>query len=329
MIESKDIIESTYGMKILSIKPCRAGYIIDTDKGKKHLRQCQCSENRILYIHDAKTHLYKNGFTNLDTYSEALNGNPYIEIENQYYVLTPFFDARECEFGDDIDAIKASVALAQMHKAGKGFRPRDGLSIPSDLGRLPESLGKRYDEILRMRRKAERERGAFDYIYLDCVDKFIDLAERSLNIFNGSEYVRLVKKAMAEGGICHHDYSYQNILIAGSRTYITGFESCSDELRIYDVVNLLRRKMRKCNWNLQKASMLLDAYEEVYPLSSDEIVIMKAMLLFPQKFWRVANRYYNSRRSWAQKNFTGMLEEVISEYQDHVRFMEQFDELFK
>jgi spore coat protein I len=87
--------------------------------------------------------------------------------------------------------------------------------------------------------------------------------------------------------------------------------------------------MRKCNWNIQKASLLLDAYEEIFPLSSDEIIIMKAMLLFPQKFWRVANRYYNSRRSWAQKNFTGMLEEVITEYHDHIRFMNQFDKLFK
>lgn len=329
MVESKDMIESAYGIKITSIKPCRGGYIFNTDRGKKHMRLCQCSENRITYVHDAKVHLCKNGFSDVDTYSETVEGKPYIEIDSQFYVMTPFIDARECEFGDDTDAIKASVALARMHRSGIGFRPRTGLSVPSDLGKLPECLGKRYDEILRMRRKAERERGAFDYIYLDCVDKFIILAEKSLDILNGQEYDRLVDKTMAEGGICHHDYSYQNILISATRTYITGFESCSDEIRIYDLVNLLRRKMRKCNWDINKASLLLDAYEEVFPLSSDEKVVMKAMLLFPQKFWRVANRYYNSRRSWAQKNFTGMLEEVIAEYDVHVRFMDRFDELFE
>ncbi len=328
MIESKDIIESTYGIKVTSIKPCRAGHILDTNQGRMHLRQCQCSENRIIYVHDAKVHLSKNGFTNLDTYSESIDGKPYMEIDNQYYVMTPFIDGRECEFGDDTDAIRASVALALMHNSCKGFKPREGLSIPSDLGKLPESLGKRYDEILRMRRKAERERGAFDYIYLDCVDKFLDLAEKSLTILNGLEYPRLIKKTLIEGGFCHHDYSYQNILIVGPQTYITGFECCSDEIRIYDVVNLLRRKMRKCSWNMQKASLLLDAYIEISPISSDEITIMKAMLLFPQKFWRVANRYYNSRRSWAQKNFTSMLEEVIAEYHEHIRFMNQFEKLF-
>ena len=55
---------------------------------------------------------------------------------------------------------------------------------------------------------------------------------------------------------------------------------------------------------------------------------MKSMLQFPQKFWRVINRYYNSKRCWAQKNFTQMLEEVISEKESHMQFMEEFDKLW-
>ncbi|MCX7772759.1 MAG: CotS family spore coat protein [Clostridia bacterium] len=328
MVENREMIETAYGMRISSIKPCRAGYILDTDQGKKYFRQCQCSENRIAYVHDAKQHLMNHGFTTLDPYQVTAEGRPSMEIESQLYIMTPFIDGRECEFGEDSDAIKASVALASMHKAGKGFKARPGLAIPNDLGKMPESLGKRYDEILRMRRKAERERGAFDYIYLDCVDKFTALAEESLRLLDGPEYPRLVKKTLLEGGICHHDYSYQNILMKGPTTYITGFEACGEEIRVYDLVNLLRRKMRKCNWNPTKATLLLEAYSEFEPITKDENVVMKAMLLFPQKFWRVANRYYNSRRSWAQKNFTGMLEEVVAEYHDHIRFMKQFDTMF-
>lgn len=328
MLEYKDLIETAYGIRISSIKPNRAGYILDTDKGKRYLRHCQCSENRILFAHDVKEYLVSNGFTTVDTYFLTQDGKPYLEIDDRLFTVTPYFDGRECEFGDDNDAVMASVALSQLHKASKGFKPRKGISVPSDLGKLPESLNKRYDEIIRMRRKAERERGTFDYIYLDCVDKFIALAEESLKLLEGVEYPRLVKKNLLEGGICHHDYSYQNILIKGNTTYITGFEYCMEEIRIYDLVNLIRRKMRKCRWNPEKAKMILEAYSRIEPISSDEKAVMKAMLMFPQKFWRVANRYYNSRRSWVQKNFTSALEEVVSEYNDHVRFMKEFDNLF-
>lgn len=328
MNEAKDFIESTFGIKLLSIKPCRAGYILETEAGKKHLRPYQCSESRILYVHEVKDYLFHHGFTNLDTYTITLDGKPYMALDGKFYVMTPYIDARECEFSDDNDTIKSSTALANMHLTGRGFKPSKDIFVPSELGKLPESLKKRYDEILRMRRKAERERGAFDYRYIDCVDKFIKISEKSLDLLSDVQYPRLVKKALVEGCVCHHDYSYQNILIKDSITYIIGFEACCEELRIYDLVNLIRRKMRKCDWDPKKASMLLAAYMKVYPLSSDEIYVMRAMLLFPQKFWRVANRYYNSRRSWAQKNFINMLEEVIDEYRVHISFMNQYDKLF-
>lgn len=328
MLESKELIEYSYSLRISSIKPCRAGYILDTDQGKTYLRKVQCSENRLKFVHAVKEYLIKNGFDKLDKYLVTNEGNPYIEIDSYIYTMTPFIDGRECEFSDDNDTVRASIALANMHKASKGFKYSIDTDIISDLGKLPENLTKRYDEIIRMRRKAERERGSFDYIYLDCVDKFIKLAEESLSILEGPEYPRLVKKTRAEGVICHHDYSYQNIKMKGNITYITGFESCMEEVRVYDLVNLLRRKMRKCNWNPMKASMLLVAYSKIEPVTKDEKTVMKAMLLFPQKFWRVANRYYNSRRSWAQKNFTRMLEDVIAEYYEHIRFMEYYNHLF-
>lgn len=330
MLESKELVENAYGLSISAVKSCRAGYILDTDEGRKYLKPCQCSESRILYVHDAKQYLYNNGFTNLDTYCLTVDGCPYSILDGRLYLLTSYAEGHECEFGDDKDAVRAAYALAAMHKAGKGFKhDEDSYDYaPDNPGKISESLTRRYDEMIRMRRKSERERGAFDYVYLGCVDKFTALAEESLELIRGPEYQRLIRKTAREGGICHRDYSYQNIIIKGETTTITGFESCGQEIRIYDLVNLIRRKMRKCDWDISKASMLLDAYTELEPLSRDEIVIMKAMLLFPQKFWRVANRYYNSRRSWAQRNFSGMLEEVIAEYDHHIRFMKQYDKLF-
>ena len=136
MIESKDLIEEAYDVTVTSIKPCRGGYIMDTNLGKKHLRQCQCSENRILYVHAAKEHLYNKGFTNIDTYLVTSDNKPFMVIDEQNYVITPYFDARECEFSDDGDTIKASTALAYMHRLGKGFKYKND-AVPSDLESCP------------------------------------------------------------------------------------------------------------------------------------------------------------------------------------------------
>ncbi len=148
-----------------------------------------------------------------------------------------------------------------------------------------------------------------------------------MEILYSSKYNKLVESTRKEGMLCHHDYSYQNILLKNDKTSIINFDYCNLELKIYDIVNMLRRRMRKCNWDIHKAKIILDVYREIEPLEADEIKVMKSMLLFPQKFWRVINRYYNSKRCWAQKNFTSILMDVISEKESHIQFMKDFDSL--
>jgi len=327
MQEAKGFIESNYGIRIMGIKPYRAGYILETTAGRKYIKACQYTKERVNFIHQAKTHLLKNNFHCIDPYCLTLNKQPYIEGEDGIYTMVNLIDGRECEFDDDRDVLKATEALALMHRASHGFVPKDSGYIPNSLGKLPLFFKKRLEDIRRLRRKAEKERNSFDYLFIENFDDFYEIGLKSLDILYNSKYNKLVEATRKEGMLCHHDYSYQNILIKNDTTSIINFDYCNIELKIYDIVNMLRRRMRKCNWDIHKAKLILDTYRRIEPLERDEIKVMKSMLLFPQKFWRVINRYYNSKRSWAQKNFTSVLMDVISEKDAHIQFMNDFDRL--
>jgi spore coat protein I len=327
MQESKGLIESNYGIRIMGIKPFRAGYILDTTTGKKYIKTCQYTKERVMFIHQAKTHLLKNNFQHIDPYCLTLSKQPYFEGEDGVYTMVNLIEGRECEFDDDKDVLKATEALAYMHKASHGFSPKDTGHVSNNLGKLPVYFKKRLEDIRRLRRKAERERNSFDYLFIENFDGFYDIGLKSLEILYGSKYNKLIEVTKKEGMLCHHDYSYQNILIKNDRTSIINFDYCNTELKIYDLVNMLRRRMRKCNWDIHKAKLIIDTYRKIEPLENDEIKVMKSMLLFPQKFWRVINRYYNSKRCWAQKNFTSVLKDVISEKEAHIQFMNDFDDL--
>ncbi len=327
MQESKGLIESGFGIRIAGIKPYRAGYILDTNAGRKYIKACQYTRERVQFIHAAKSHLIAHHFTQIDPYCLTVAKQPFLEAEDGIYTMVNLIEGRECEFDDDRDVVRATEALALMHKAGHGFVPKGGGLIPNSLGKLPGCLKKRLEDIRKLRRKAEKERNGFDYLFIEHFDDFYDIGEKSLETLFSSKYNKLVEATLREGMICHHDYSYQNILLKGDKAAIINFDYCNLELKIYDIVNILRRRMRKCNWDIQKARLILDTYRKIEPLERDEMKVMKSMLQFPQKFWRVINRYYNSKRCWAQKNFTQMLEEVISEKDSHLQFMEDFDKL--
>ncbi len=327
MQEAKGLIENSYGIRILGIKPYRAGYILETSSGRKYIKACRYTKERVRFIHLAKTHLMTHNFKQIDPYCMTQNHQPFLEVDGNVYTMVNLIEGRECEFDDDRDVIKATEALARMHKAGHGFSSGNSVCIPNSLGKLPYSFKKRLEEIRKLRRKADKERNGFDYLFIEHFDDFYRIGLESLAILQDSKYNNLVEATRKEGMICHHDYSYQNILIKGVKTSVINFDYCNLELKIYDIVNMLRRRMRKCNWDIEKAKIVLNTYRNIEPLERDEMRVMKSMLQFPQKFWRVLNRYYNSKRCWAQRNFTTMLEEVISEKDAHIHFMEEFDKL--
>jgi spore coat protein I len=65
-------IESNYNLTIKNIITCRDGFTLDTPEGSLLLKPSRMMPGRIMFIHEAKEYLYKNGFKNLDHYTAQL-----------------------------------------------------------------------------------------------------------------------------------------------------------------------------------------------------------------------------------------------------------------
>ena len=70
------------------------------------------------------------------------------------------------------------------------------------------------------------------------------------------------------------------------------------DIQIKDLYQFLRKVMEKNSWDQSLGFMIIDTYISVKPLSRDEKYYLYALLVFPEKFWKIANRYYNARKSW-------------------------------
>lgn len=322
----KEIIDQ-YSLDVRNIIPHRDAFIINTFENRKLMRKSGLSAERILFIHSAKEHVYNNKFVNLDRNLCTNLGSPYIEIDGSNYIVSDLIEGTECNFDNKNDMINVSRMLAALHKASKGFLPPENSVIRSELGKLPFFFGKRLDELKRLKKVARKGRSKFDYMFLECYEYFYQLGENALDLMNASKYQELVKRAKGEGVLCHHDFTHHNILHSDNKYYLTNFDYCCIELKVYDIANLIRRKMRKCMWDANEAGVILNEYRTVEGLSHDEFVVMKIILQFPQKFWRVINKYYNSKRSWSEKSFILRLQEVIDEVEVHKKFMDIFNDL--
>jgi CotS family spore coat protein len=318
-------IGDRYDLKINRLTQHKDTLIIESPSGKKVLKKVRCNIARIEFIHSAKEHLYRNNFKNIDRYLCTNEGKPFSIIGDNYYTISDLAEGRECNFEEKEDIILASRALANLHKASIGFLPDERKKNYNELGKLPSYLTKRLRELKRIKKIAEKRKSKFDNQFLKYVDYFYKQGESVIENISNGIYDKLVEKTAKEGIICHHDYTHHNIIIDKKKTYVINFDFCCHELKIYDIANLLRRKMRKCNWDIEEAKVIINEYRQIMDITREEFFVLKLMLEFPQKFWRVANKYYNSKRSRIMTNYALRMQEVIEEIEYSSKFLKEFD----
>jgi spore coat protein I len=322
-------VSEKFGLDVKSLVPYKDTLIAITPHGRRIIRKIPFSAERLRFIHGAKEHLISNGFIGVDRYICTLDGEPYFLYDGSIYTMIDFPEGRESSFDNDDDVRMAAVALGLIHKASKGYIAPDGCKIQDDLGKLPGYFNKRLEDIKKMKKQAKKWKGRFDQLFLDKADQFYEMGQYASGELLNSSYDLLVDKARKDGLFCHHDYTHHNILINDQNVTVTNFDYCCYELRIYDLANFIRRKMRKCGWDISKADKIINWYNSIEALSNEELVVMRIILQFPQKFWRVINRYYNSRRSWSEKSFVLRLQEVIDEMGPHMAFIEEYRRSFE
>jgi Ser/Thr protein kinase RdoA (MazF antagonist) len=75
---------------------------------------------------------------------------------------------------------------------------------------------------------------------------------------------------------------------------------------------------------LEFAVAIMDSYNSISPLKPEEYKVLYVFLQFPQRYWRLANRYYYNEVNWAQNTFASKLESIINERDKYLEFIEKF-----
>lgn len=318
--ETESWLESVYPIKIKETKKVSAGILIDS---KYILKATDLSSERLLFVHNALMHLQENGFTNGEGYIETAEGLPFTQIDGKNYILTTYHQEPGFSFESREDLGAATELMAKMHLAGKNFTPKKAMAmlekyqrsytVKCTLGDTAETFRKRCNELKKFKKVAARSVAAFDRAYMEVAEEYCRLAEELVAQLDASPYGKMVAEAQKNGCLCHRDFTGHNTVKCSPQPLVINFEEAAIELPVYDIANLLRRRLRKCSWSPEEAHFILNEYGKMRPLSQDEIQVLKILLQFPQKLWRIVNKYYNSKKSRYEKTALSKLDEILQE----------------
>lgn len=320
-------IERQFGIEIETLKANKGVYYLKTNKGERCLKKINYGPQKLLFVYGAKDHLIKNGFDKVDKYFLNIEGEPYALVNEDLYTLSIWLKGRECDFHKIPEVKLAAETLAKLHEASKGYDPPENSKLKSDLGRWLNLMQKRVKSLDKMRDMVRKKsnKSDFDLIYIKSMEFYKEMGKEAFNTLQNSNYLGLCEIAENDKSFCHHDFTYHNIIIdENNDVNVIDFDYCKREIRAFDISNFMIKVLKRVEWNFEYAKAIIDAYDSVSPIKEDEYKVLLAYLQFPQRYWRLANRYYYNEVNWGQNTFAKRLQGIIDEQENYLEFLEKF-----
>lgn len=227
------------------------------------------------------------------------------------YILKTYHEGRECNIKDRREAVEAMGVMARLHQVS--FLPKG--SFESINTYSPTLEYQRHNRELRHIFTYLKKRGQKQYFERRLLETFPVYMEKALEVSRQWEEYESMERGFDpdKGGfICHGDFRDHNLIKEDGRWTVIHFEKWIRDSVVRDISLFMRKLLEKNEWSASLGRELLRAYEEVSPLTAYEYIDLYYRLAYPEKFWKIANFYYNTSKAFISERNQEKLEQVIA-----------------
>ena len=351
-----------YPLKVYNIYRARGAYLLETDCGLKLLKCYEGSRNRAMFEHIVKEHLYMHGYHNIDLYVKTIEGDIIAEDQSGCrYIVKNWFWGEECNLKELSQIETASANLAKLHSILRGVELTKEQIEHNTEGNLQEIFEKRNRELKRVKSyiRDKRQKNEFEILFLNYYEEFYAQGIEAVKKLADSAYRELMGEAVKARLVCHGNYNYHNILMlknkndntsskngnsSGWANYqsisaadissewskiiaTTNFEKARIGLQISDLYQFIRKVMEKNDWDVIYGNNIIEAYDRIRPISKGELEILYILLLYPEKFWKISNFYYNGKKVWVSERNISKLNSIGEQNSKRANFLRRLENI--
>lgn len=355
-VNEKDLaILEQYDLQVKNTRRGRGSFLCETDRGFVQVTEFSGSRERLFFQNRVLRFLKEQG-QRVDVILENREGELVsLDKYENGYVLKEWFHGRECDTKNAEDVCAAVRHLAGMHQILQLPKqaPEEGEALKAlemtevnqedlektgaeekcfrrDVEYSGEPLAKELERHTREMKKVRnfirkrKKKTAFELQFLQVYDFFAEQAQEALQRVAGSNAESLYRQCIRERRVCHGDYSHHNILMDMEGVAAVNFARCSFNTQTVDFYQFFRKVMEKQNWNRKTGMDMLRAYQSVRPLSDSEFEDFCIRLVYPEKFWKLANHYFSRGKAWMPEKNLQKLEILTAQEKrrgDFIKFL--------
>ncbi len=312
-----------YELEIFSVRKGRGAWICETDQGLKLLREYRGTVRRLEFEDQVLTAMDFGRSLRADRYTRSREGSLLaISGDGTRYVLKDWFGDRECDLKDVREIRLALSRLALLHQAFRRIPREEDWTLGSILtAPVEQELERHNRELLKARNyiRAKRGKTEFELCVIGTFSMFYDQAVEAARGMRGlwGEGVQEEKPVQ----LCHGDLDQHHMLMGDGYTAIVEYNRMHLGIQAVDLYRFMRKVMEKHGWNTELGRLMLEAYERVLPMTEKERRCLYYLFLYPEKYWKQINFYYNANKAWIPARSTEKLASLRQQQPARERFI--------
>ena len=324
MIDWSTEVTGKYELEVESMRKGRGAWIFETDHGLKLLKEYKGSVKRLEFEEIVLGAMEDTGALKVDRYVRNREGELISTAEDgTRYIVKDWFSDRECDLKDIREILSAVRQIAVLHKALRKVGYREEWNLKSMVSPpLYEAMEKHNRELRKARNyiREKRRKNEFELCVIGSFDAFYRQAAEAQH---GMEEVfsQESENLRASYYICHGELNQHHILMGKDYVAVTEFNKMHLGLQVEDLYYFTRKIMEKHDWNPILGESILEAYERVLPMSPVERECLYYLFLYPEKYWKQLNFYYNANKAWIPARQTEKIENLERQQKRRMEFI--------
>ncbi len=325
MIDWNAEIVEKYELEILSSRKGRGSWLFETDRGLKLLKEYKGTVKRLEFEEAVLDTVKDAGALLVDQYVRNKENELLSTAEDgTRYIVKDWFSDRECDLKDSREILSAVRQIAVLHKSLRNVETREEWNLKSMISPpLYEAMEKHNRELRKARTfiRGKRKKNDFELTVIGSYDQFY---EQAMAACQGMEQVfQEEKKAIDQSYyVCHGELNQHHILMGNHYVAVTEFNKMHLGLQVEDLYYFMRKVMEKHDWDPSLGNAMLEAYERVLVMSEAERKCLYYLFLYPEKYWKQINFYYNANKAWVPARQTEKIIGLEKQQECRMEFIE-------
>lgn len=310
-----------YELEVSNVRRGRDCYIAETNRGLVMLREYNGSNKRCEWVEGVCSRLEESGME-IDKPIRNREGSfVSADREERRFLVKHWINGREPDVKHWGEMVSAAGSLASLHKELVDFH--------GDVVYRPfwcEVFEKRMKELRKIYRyvRGKKRKNAFELEFLNQYQRFMEPCLHAQQCAAQERLQNLQKRQREAGCVCHGDYNQHNILRYDGKMTAVNFENCAVGSQTEDLYCFMRKMLEKHNWSKELADAMLQEYEKQQRLSEDELLELYIQFEFSEKFWKICNHYYNSKKTWIPDRSLQKLDKIVGQSDARDAFLNYF-----